>query len=338
VVRKGVLCGGCWLVDHNNAISHWPQQETLTQIVSSEHQGGGPAHNLAIDLTRLAPGFPVWGTGVLGDDDAGRFLLNSCAERGIDHSALHILAGARTSHTDVMTVKSTGKRTFFHHQGANALLSPEHFDFTACPARILHLGAPGIHATMDAPYQGEANGWVDVLRRAQAAGLYTNLEMISGTPEEIRRLVLPCLAHLDSLIVNDFEAGVLSGIDLLGESETSAQAARQAAQALLALGPMRLVVIHFPGGCVAATRAGEVLAKPSLNVPPEAITGANGAGDAFAAGVLYGIHEDWPLDDSLNLGLCAAASALRSVSTTASVGSVAQCLALGQDWGWRAPI
>src|ERR1035437_1514874 len=116
--RRGIICGGCWLVDHNNSITHWPEQETLTQITARELQGGGPAHNVAIDLARLDPEFPIWATGVVGDDDAGRFLLNACAERGIDHAALHVLngvGGVGTSHTDVMTVASTGKRTFFHH-------------------------------------------------------------------------------------------------------------------------------------------------------------------------------------------------------------------------------
>jgi len=336
--RRGILCGGCWLVDHNNLISHWPEQETLTQIVARELQGGGPAHNAAIDLARLDPEFPVWAAGVVGNDDAGRFLLAACAERGIDATAMHVLDGVGTSHTDVMTVQATGQRTFFHYQGANAQLGPEHFDFSKSTARILHLGAPGIHTRMDSPSEDDANGWVTVLRRARKAGLRTNLEMISGQPDDIRRLVTPCLPYLDYLIINDYEAGILTGIDVVSGGITSAGAARRAAIALLVKGPLELVAIHFPGGCVAATRDGEVIAKPSLDVPATAIKGANGAGDAFAAGVLYGLHEAWSIDKSLTLGLCAAASALRSVSTTSAVDSVANCLALADTWGWRSPI
>ena len=336
--RRGIICAGCWLVDHNNVIDHWPEQETLTNIVSRELQGGGPAHNMALDLAHLAPGFPVWAAGVVGDDDAGRFLLAACDEHGINRDGLKVLAGAGTSHTDVMTVRATGKRTFFHHQGANALLAPEHLSLAESRARILHLGAPGIHARMDAPCGDDPNGWVSVLRQARAAGLKTNLEMISGSPDEIRRLVTPCLAHLDTLIINDYEAGVLTGIDVVSDGITSAGAARRAAVALLVRGPLELVAIHFPGGCVAATRNGDVIAKPSLDVPPEAIVGANGAGDAFAAGLLYGVHESWPIDESLTLALCSAASALRSVSTTSSVGTVNECLALANQWGWRLPI
>ena len=40
---------------------------------------------------------------------------------------------------------------------------------------------------------------------------------------------------------------------------------------------------------------GRALALGSVAVPQSAIVGANGAGDAFAAGMLYGLHEQWPI-------------------------------------------
>jgi sugar/nucleoside kinase (ribokinase family) len=335
VERRGIICGGCWIVDYNNSISNWPEEETLAIIVSREIRGGGPAHNMGVDLARLGAPFPLWGMGVVGDDDGGRLLLDTCAEHGIDRGRIRVVPGVCTSHTDVMTVQGTGHRTFFHHQGANALVHPDDFAFAEIPARILHLGAPGIHETMDAVWGGDPNGWVTVLRRARAAGLRTNLEMVSGDPAGLRRLVTPCLPHLDSLIINDFEAGALAGVEVVKEGVTSVEGARRAAAILLGQGPMEVVVIHYPAGCVAAARDGRVLALPSVRVPPDAIKGANGAGDAFAAGVLFGLHQGWPLEDGLRLGLCAAAAALRSVSTTGSVAPAAECLALGRKWGWR---
>lgn len=169
---------------------------------------------------------------------------------------------------------------------------------------------------MDPPCGDEASGWVNVLKRARAAGLRTNLEMVSGPPGETRRLVMPCLPYLDTLIINDDEAGVLTGIDVVSGSVTSAGAARRgAAVTLLVSGPLELVVIHFPGGCVAATRDGDVLARASLEVPADAIRGSNGAGDASLRRrlALYAIHEGWPVSEGLSLGLCAAASALLGV-------------------------
>src|SRR6202043_3167937 len=37
-----------------------------------------------------------------------------------------------TSNTDVMNVERTGRRTFFHQRGVNALLGPESIDLASC--------------------------------------------------------------------------------------------------------------------------------------------------------------------------------------------------------------
>ena len=70
-------------------------------------------------------------------------------------------------------------------------------------------------------------------------------------------------------------------------------------------------------------------------MPAAAIVGANGAGDAFAAGMLYALHEDWPIEKALRLAHASAAASMRAVSTTAGVASVADCLALAEKYGFR---
>ena len=66
-------------------------------------------------------------------------------------------------------------------------------------------------------------------------------------------------------------------------------ALRHAAGALLQQGVRELVVIHFPEGAFARTRKGEDFWQSSLKLPPKYIAGTAGAGDAFCAGVLYGL-------------------------------------------------
>ena len=61
---------------------------------------------------------------------------------------------------------------------------------------------------------------------------------------------------------------------------------------------------HFPGGAVAATRQGARAVTPSVKMPPDDIKGPNGAGDAFAAGALYAVHQGWELDRVLELNTC----------------------------------
>ena len=335
MARTGIICGGSWCVDRNKLIDGWPEQENIAVILAEERQGGGNGANASVDLKRLGAPFPVEAVGLVGDDEDGRFLLALCAENGIDARQMRVTREVPTAYTDVMTVKPTGKRTFFYRAGSHDRIAPEHFDFAATDAAILHLGLPGTHATMDAPHGDEPSGWTVVLKKARAAGLKTNLELCPIPAERIAELGRPCLPFLDYLIVNDAEAGALAGIATVKAAAADIAACREAARAVLAKSAAELVVVHFPGGAVAATRDGRLVAKPSVRVPREAVKGSNGAGDAFAAGMLLGIHEAWPLDECLALAHASAAASLRSVTTNGSVEHWRKCLELAEKWGWR---
>ena len=87
---------------------------------------------------------------------------------------------------------------------------------------------------MDAPWQGDANGWVTTLKKARAAGLQTNLELASIAPERLAALVRPCLPHLDLLVVNDHEIGGIAGIETVrGRQDRCRPPVSAAAKAVL---------------------------------------------------------------------------------------------------------
>jgi sugar/nucleoside kinase (ribokinase family) len=199
----------------------------------------------------------------------------------------------------------------------------------------MHLGLPGIHPRMDAQWQGDANGWVTVLKAARRVGLQTNLELCTVRPERLRGLILPCLPHLDTLIVNDSEIGALAEMATVQDGRTDIDACAAASAAMLEQGAMHLVTIHFPEGAITAMRSGETIFVPSVEVPHDAIAGPNGAGDAFAAGFMYGLHEDWAIMDCLRLGHAAAACSLRTAGTTDGVVGWQECLDIARRWGSR---
>jgi sugar/nucleoside kinase (ribokinase family) len=333
--RRGVATAGSWCVDYNKSIAEWPAEDTTNEILAMDRQGGGSGCNMAIDLKRLDPALPVETMSVVGDDDDGRFLLAQCDAFGIARDGVVTIPGGATMFTDAFNALSTGRRTHFFRQGVGAQMSPEHFNFSRSRARFLHLGLPGAHARMDAPWQGEASGWVATLRAARKAGLATNLELISASRDKVAALARPCLPHLDLLIVNDFEIGAVADVETRDANGSSPKAIARAVEATLSLGSMSLVVAHFPQGAIAATREGGRFAVGSVAMPSEAIAGVNGAGDAFAAGMLYGVHEGWPIEKGLRLAHACAAASMREVSTTSGVVTVAECLALAEKYGLR---
>jgi sugar/nucleoside kinase (ribokinase family) len=334
--RSGILCGVAWCIDSNISIATWPPEETVAIILSEDHQGGCPGHNMSTALVKLGASFPVSAIGLIGDDAHGRKLHKICDDHGIDRALLEMRQGLATSYVMAMTAKDTGKRTFFSTAGAHAVQTPDDCDFTKSNARILHLGLPGFHEKLDGPWKNDANGWVTILKKARAAGLKSNLEMASFDVTLIGNVVRPMLPHLDSLIINDFEAAAISGERTIMNGVTDIAACRAVLEKIMqAHSNLEFAVIHFPMGAIAMLKKGEVYAQSSVNVPRTQIVGTNGAGDCFAAGILFGHHEGWSMQQSLKLAHAGAAASLRASSTTASVVKWKECLALADSWGWR---
>jgi len=333
--RRGILTAGSWCVDNNKSLPVWPSEDTMSTITELDRQGGGSASNMAFDLKRLDPDFFVETMGVVGDDSDGRFLIEKCDAAGVKRDRLTPIAGEMTAFCDCFNALESGKRTHLYFPGIADALSPEHFDFSTTTARLLHLGLPGAHKTMDAPWGSDTTGWATVLRAAQRAGLKTNLELVTTTREKVKDFGRSCLPYLDLLIVNDFEIGAVAHIETRRAAETVPDKVVEALRRVLDLGSVSLAVVHFPEGAIALSRDGSLLAVGSVAIPTDQIAGVNGAGDAFAAGFLYRWHEGHSMEDALQFGHAVAAASMREVSTTAGVVPVAETLELAKQWGYR---
>lgn len=335
-MRRGFLTAGTWCLDRNITVDAWPSEDMAATARDVHLAGGGSACNFAVDIRRLDPAMPVETQGVIGDDPHGDFLVGVAEENGISPARFTRIEGATTQTTDAYASAQTGRRTHILFLGVADVMSPDHFDFSQTRARCLHLGLPGVHAVMDAPWGDDANGWVTVLRKARDAGLRTDLEFVTGPPDETRRIGLRCLPFLDTLVVNDYEIGALADLPTLRDGVTDIAAVRRAARAVLEKGAMEMVAVHFTVGAVLVARDGTEIFQPSVAVPPDQVRGANGAGDAFSAGFHYSLHEGWSGENALRLGHAAAAASVRTTGTYTSVETVAECLALAERWGWRS--
>ena len=122
--RRGVLSAGTFCVDFNKSIARWPEQDTVERGRRIDRQGGGSGYNMALDLKRLDPDFPVEAMGVVGDDDLGRFPIGECDARGVTRAAgSRRSPGGATMSVDAFNVLDTGRRTHFFHPGVAAAMN-----------------------------------------------------------------------------------------------------------------------------------------------------------------------------------------------------------------------
>ncbi len=333
-MRKGIYCAGNWIIDDIKIIDQYPHQDGLTNIRGIKSNNGGAPYNVLKDLARLGAPFPLYGAGLVGNDEKGEHILNDIGSHGVDISNLKTTNEAPTSYTDVMTVASTGRRTFFHDRGANALFGKKHLNLDI-NARIFHMAYLLLLDQMDEVDESERSVASYVFEEAQKKGFQTSSDIVSEASDRFLKVVPSALPFINYLFVNEYEASRLTDIEIEEEGRIMPENAYAAVEKIIGMGVNDLVILHFPGGSITCNTNHEKTAYPSLKIPDELIRGTAGAGDAFAAGVLLGLHENWSLNECLRLGTCAAGASLFDESCSDGVKTIEEVLKLESRFGLR---
>jgi sugar/nucleoside kinase (ribokinase family) len=329
-MRSGITLAGTVILDIVHMVNRWPEQDSVAMVERTEYGAGGPPHNAAAGLKKLGATFPITLQGVVGDDAYGDIFCAQARSYGLNTDQIIRLPNSVTSRTQVMTVVPTGRRTFFHQPGVNGKMTFEQLLPTTNQTKIFYLGSPGIAHTMD-----HTDGWLKLLQHAKAHGFITALELVPVSSDFITQEVSKILPYTDICVINDSEAEALVGFSVTAGDALNWTQAYRACQRLLELGVGDVAAIHHPQGAVALRRNGEQAKAFSVNVPQSEIIGTVGAGDAFYAGMLFGLYENWPLEKCLELANASAATSLHSATTSASIRPWEECLDYARAKGLR---
>ena len=300
---KGIAVAGNLIVDYIKEIDAFPEQGRLANILNLSRSVGGCAANTTINLATMDAQLPVQAVGLAGNDENGEYVIRTLSSAGVDTSHINRI-NRPTSFTDVMSVPN-GQRTFFHARGANAKF--ESIPENALNCSILHMGYALLLDGLDAPDIEYGTKMARELARARSMGIKTSLDVVSETSDRFQSVVLPSLPHCDYLIINEVEASLITGIPLRENDRLIKNNISLALYKLFAAGLHELAVIHSPEGGWAMDIAGRTVFQPSLCLPEGYIKGTVGAGDAFCAGILYGLYQGFELGQALQFAVAAAA-------------------------------
>lgn len=321
--RNGIAVAGNVLVDKINEISAYPQSGELTQIRNIQYAAGGCVPNVAIDLKKIVPELEITAIGKIGDDAEGKFVSDLMADAGVSVDGLRIMEGEKTSFTEVMSIPG-GQRTFFVYAGASGDFGISDFSFRDISAKILHLGYFLLLQKID-----DGDG-LKILEHAQKCGIETSIDLVTENSDRYNQ-VIPCLPYTDYLIVNEQEAGRLTGM------EPTEGNLEKIARQLLTMGVRKKVIIHMPecAVCVSKTKFSWL---GSYILPNGYIKGTTGAGDAFCAGALIGIYNGWEDMQILEFASGCAVMALGSADATSGMKSAAEIEDFCKDFKRRKMI
>lgn len=295
-----ITCIGILVADlMGRPIDRFPEKGKLLLVPEMELHVGGCAHNTAVDLKKL--GEEVLVVGKVGDDDLGDVVINSLRRHGVDTRGVTKDARFHTSATMVL-LDGAGERTFLHYPGANqALRAHDVKDEFLQGAKVVHVAGSFLMPGFD----GEETA--KVFARAKEFGVLTSLDTAWDDTGKWFATIAPVLPLVDIFISNRDEASRISGKSTLSDI----------ASFFLEYGAKVVAIKMGEEGSFIMTKKEKILAPPFR---VQAVDGT-GAGDAFAAGFLFGYLRGWDLYEIGRFANACGAMCVEKMGATEGVGS-----------------
>ena len=314
--RVGISVAGNMIVDAVKCIEEYPKIGMLAEVGEISYAVGGCASNTSIDLSRIDRSLPVSAIGCVGDDENGRFLTSVIQKNGVNTAMVRVTDKAPTAFSDVISQKN-GERTFFSYRGANDHFMPEDINISLLKCRILHIGYILLLKEFDKTDTEYGTAMGRLLCQVQKNGIKTSVDVVSSSNiEDYPEKIIPALKYSDYVIINEIECCNIWGITPYKQSgELDVVAIRTAMEKTMAAGVREKVIVHCKSAGFCLSADGSFTKVGSLIIDKSLIKGSVGAGDAFCAGALYGIYNEYSDREMLEFATAAAVCNLFEVNS-----------------------
>lgn len=240
---------------------------------------GGVMGNTLTGLSRL--GLTTGYIGKTGDDGFGRIIREYAAADGIDMTACPVEPGAHSAWTWIV-VDDEGERTITLFPNVLQEIDVDFIrnrrDYIAS-AKLLHLEASEL----------PLRATIEAARIARAAGVRVSFDLDIPASDLVDSLHLCSRQELEeALSLADYFIPCIGGARELVDSEDPLEMVEQIRRRY---GNEIVAMSHGAEGCFVST-ADENFRSPAFSIT--AVDGT-GSGDAFHAGMLYGILRDLPI-------------------------------------------
>tara|TARA_B100000900_G_scaffold306788_1_gene265420 strand:- start:2852 stop:3826 length:975 start_codon:yes stop_codon:yes gene_type:complete len=297
---RGIVGLGMWCVDTTYKLNQLPERGKLEPILNSfQCVGGGPS-NVLTDLRSLGFKHPMIAMGSIGSDTNASVIRKHCQKYQIQTQLLTISKTVPTSHTVCMYEKQK-ERTFLYFPGANNLLNTHHFklDKLKNKPKILYVGYITLLGKLD-QFLNKQTRLQKVLQKAKKKDILTVLDLVSNNDPQFQKIIFSSLPFIDYLLLNEIEAQLLFKESILNTKKNlDKKKLIFISKKILKKGIQKALIIHTSKESLYLSRE-KVIHTKSKKIPKGKIINSVGAGDAFCAGFIYGIHENWDLKRTLS--------------------------------------
>ncbi len=257
-------------------VSEIPKGGDLAYIDELRLTVAGTAGGTIIDCAKL--GLSTLAVGAVGDDEKADFVVSVLEKFGADTAGFERIKGVPTSST-ILNIRPNGERPALHLRGACDYFMPpnkEKLDIFDC--KVFHLGGTGLLKKLDGSVS------VELLKDAKENGCITTWDLIGATESTID-IVKPLLPHIDYFMPSIEEASIMCGLDDPNDI----------AKYYLDNGVTNCVLTMGGEGSLFVNKD-ETIKTPAFDIN---VVDTTGCGDAFDAGMITSLINDFDLEKSL---------------------------------------
>ncbi len=267
---------------------------------------GGDALNEAVVLSRL--GKQVQWVSKVGDDEAGRRVLNYAEENNLSVESVKVAAGMSTG-ISIALVDRSGERRFL----TTSQCTMRKFEAADILPHVDSMAQIVSFASMFISYSLDVPAMAQVFNRIKASGRTLATDMKPPKNGETLEDLSGLLSCVDYFFPNESELATLTGSDDINKN----------IEALLSRGLKCAVVKRGSRGCIIATDSAQI-EVPACRV--DKVLDTTGAGDCFAAGFLWALSEGWTLAECGRFACAVASCSVECVGAVAGVKSLEQVM------------
>lgn len=307
----GIAIAGNIIVDSINIIEKYPKKTMLTNVYSQSNAVGGCVCNTIIDIAKIDPDVFLTAIGKVGNDDNGRFVTSQMKKYGIDVSKIRISDTQPTSNTMVMSEKDSGERTFFYASGANSEFGIADINLDALDCKIFHAGYIMLLEMLDAEDEEYGTKMARLLSEVRKRGIKTSIDVVSSQSDKFADKIIPALKYCDYAIMNEIESCNVTGLSPRNDDGSlNIDNIKATMETLVGYGIREKLIVHCSEAGFMLDSKGNFTVSGSLCLPDGYIKGSVGAGDAYAAGCLYGLYQGYDGEKLLEFASGTAAMSL----------------------------
>ena len=278
-------------------VPEWPEYAGKIAFLEERMEAGGQVATAVIACRALGRQCRYIGT--VGDDERGRFQMDSLRRSGVDITGVRVIPGCPNQTAYIVIDRRTGERTVLWHRDERLALDPSQLvREQVCAGRVLHVDGHDVRATAQAAAWAREAG---IPVTCDVDTLYPNMDLL--------------IQHVDYFIASAS----------FPEAYTNEKDPFKSLEILRGEFGMRLAAMTLGHDGVLGLTADGYVYAPAYEVD---CVDTTGAGDVFRGTFCHALLEGYPMQRALDFACSGAALNCTKMGARGGIGTLPQVLAL----------